>query len=316
MDARNKNEREEEDDDDFWFWQGSCGFGCADPSCGRGPLLFRRRREMARATAGKTKVGEEVMRGNGAAQAQERLRLVRGQAVWLLPAGGGSDSELDWFQGYMFLSDRGCTFSTSSTAPSADSPLNRQGNGKLDTPLGLLAQNQEVDECLACADGGYRRLNLSLFDWNHGAGRESRGGRVDGKNLGIINRDKAQVPRREDLGEADWTGGDMMHLAGPNVRMRPTRLLTGRSAVPYVTGLFAPLWDRIVASAAGAVPAAAAAAASTPHRERDPSDLLDNEDANSNCWDAPDSSRTPGVLDVLPDVAVVLGDMEVILDAD
>lgn len=105
----------------------------------------------------------------------------------------------------------------------------------------------------------------------------------------------------------------MMKLSGENVRMRPIQLLTGRSAAPYVTGLFASLWNRIVDHSAGYA---------DPKRlrgEREESNV-DGNDINSiksryGERDL-DANRLPNVLEVLPDVVVVWGDMEVILDTD
>jgi hypothetical protein len=172
----------------------------------------------------------------------------------------------DWFQGYLFLSDGG--------------DGTNDGSASKQKPLGLLARSLDVDECLACADGGYRRVSVRLYDWS--------GGQLGGAGGGAGQQ-------QHDLGAADWTGGDMMKLSGESVRMRPVRLLTGRSAAPYVTGLFGSLWKRIVE-------------ASSPPRSTDADAATGGKD--------PDTDRSPRVLDVLPDVAVVWGEMEVVVRAE
>jgi hypothetical protein len=174
----------------------------------------------------------------------------------------------DWFQGYLFLSDGG--------------DGTNDGSASKQKPLGLLARSLDVDECLACADGGYRRVSVRLYDWS---------GRQRGAGGGAGTTQEQQQQQQYDLGTADWTGGDMMKLSGECVRMRPVRLLTGRSAAPYVTGLFGSLWKRIVESSS---PRSTDADAATGGKD-------------------PDTDRSPSVLDVLPDVAVVWGEMEVVV---
>jgi hypothetical protein len=251
---------EDDDDDDFWLWnESSSCWSCSDPSCAR------RREEMSNGNNGAGVVFQRRRAGTGTGGQQpnaQMLRAVRGQAVWLLPT--ASASEVDWFQGYLL------------PPPSTSQGSAAEYNSK---PWGLLAQQVDIDECLACADGGYRRVSITLYDWN-------------GVGAGPLHEQPSHGQRRtkHKLGEADWTGGDMMKLLGSNVRMKPTQLLTGRAAVPFVTSLFSSLWKRIVAD----------------HQQALCNEEYDDEENHPPAHE---------VLDLLPDVAIVLGDMEVILPA-
>jgi hypothetical protein len=252
---RGEADEDDEDDDDFWLWNESTScWSCADPNCAR------RREEMSNGNNGTGAVFQRRRAGTGPDGQQpnaQMFRAVRGQAVWLLPT--ASTAEVDWFQGYLL-----------------PPPSTSQGSaaGHSSKPRGLLAQQVDIDECLACADGGYRRVSITLYDWN-------------GAGAGPSHEPPSHGQRRAQhtVGEADWTGGDMMKLLGSNVRMKPTQLLTGRAAVPYVTSLFSSLWKRIVAD----------------HQQE-----YDDEENHPPAHE---------VLHLLPDVAIVLGDMEVILPA-
>jgi hypothetical protein len=269
-DNKGRGDADDSDDDDFWMWNespSSC-WSCADPNC------LRRREEMKPSTG----VGFVFQRRRAGATTTgqphaEKFRAVRGQAVWLLPT--ASTSDVDWFQGYLIIPPP--TARDESTVPHK--------------PWGLLAHQVDIDECLACADGGYRRVSINMYDWS------GDGPTGPAQQQGRGN--KRTRPQR--LGEADWTGGDMMKLLGSNVRMRPTQLLTGRAAVPYVTGLFSSLWKRIAADHEQSSCEGYEGATGT------------DKDHNTNDNNNP---AVHEVLDLLPEVAIVLGDMEVILPVD
>jgi hypothetical protein len=97
-------------------------------------------------------------------------------------------------------------------------------------PWGMLAVQEEVDDCLSCADGGYRRLTLTVYppttDLKH---RAERGERSQCKIEGV-----------------SWTGGDMMSLHHPqHVDMEGQRVLTGTKALPILTKYFRGLVTRL-----------------------------------------------------------------------
>jgi hypothetical protein len=71
--------------------------------------------------------------------------------------------------------------------------------------------------------------------------------------------------------DVDWTGGDMMDLKGQDVSMQAEKILTGESAVPIVEGVFSGLMRRL--------------------RAQDDCEDMD-------------------VLQVFPDLAIVVGTME------
>jgi len=113
----------------------------------------------------------------------------QGTAVFLL-----HESNPEWFQGYFYY----------------------QGMSK---PWGLLAVQVEIDDCLQCALGGYRELELTVLPFE--------------------GRDK-QV-----LKNVQWTGGDMMRLNASMVQMEPTKLLTDQKAVPTVERVFGSLLTKL-----------------------------------------------------------------------
>jgi hypothetical protein len=100
----------------------------------------------------------------------------------------------EWFQGY-FLVDG------------------------LKKPWGLLAVQEDVDECLQCSDGGYRQIQLTVIPY----------------------------PQRKKVTwkEVEWTGGDMMKLSGPKIEFETERCLTGMKAVPLIEQYFSTLIQKL-----------------------------------------------------------------------
>jgi len=116
--------------------------------------------------------------------------------------------------------------------------------------MGMLAQQTDIDDCLACADGGYREISLQLF--------QKKGSKVT-----------------HTIPDIAWTGGDMMKLqagGGDTLLFETERLLTGKKAVPLVEQHFAGLIRKL---------------------QEEGEDLP--------------------VLEILPDVAVLLGNMRLSL---
>jgi hypothetical protein len=150
-------------------------------------------------------------------------RSFQGTAVFCL-----HEMNPSWFQGYFF-----------------------QGT----TTWGILCEQQEVDDCLQCADGGYRVLNVTLHTYSGG---------VDS-------------PEKIVIRNVEWTGGDMMRLlqAEGQLRMEPTQLYTAEKAVPLTKSLFKTLLRKL-------------------SHESDP-------------------DKEQQVLDILPDVAIIMGEMKVMV---
>lgn len=135
----------------------------------------------------------------------EQQELVQGLGVICM-----HDSDSTWFQGYFF-------------------PNQKEGMGTLgdiaslkqdcrQKPWGLLAVQDELDECLQCVDGGYRRISLTVCRF------PSR--------------------RKERLPNVEVTGGDMMRFEGETVLYEPHKLTTGPQAVPMVEDLFSDLLQK------------------------------------------------------------------------
>jgi hypothetical protein len=146
---------------------------------------------------------------------------IRGHAIFCM-----SDIDPTWVQGY-FLVDG------------------------IKKPWGLLAVTEELDECLQCVDGGYRRVTLTVFPF----------------------------PRKKVSYTVDWTGGDMMRLEGESVSMEPDRMLTGTKALPYVRKYFMNIIQKL------------------RDQQRNDNDGIEQQSGD--------------ILDMLPNIAVVMGPMKV-----
>ena len=119
--------------------------------------------------------------------------MISGTAIWCL-----HDLESSWWQGYFVAA--GSTM-----------------------PWGLLATLEDIDDCLACADGGYRRVTLTVYPK---CGPEK------------------QKPYK--IGGVDWTGGNMMNLYHPGqVEMTAQQLVTGNKAVGVVGKYFSNLVQQL-----------------------------------------------------------------------
>ena len=185
----------------------------------------------------------ESFDGLESGNSSEERSISEGKAMFCLP-------ELDsaWFQGYFTARDGGNTT-----------------NAK---PWGLLAmQNTDMDDCLQCADGGYRELSLRLC---RGQRRRDSG--------------TPDVAPKPDLilSNITWTGGDMAQWRGMHVTFDTERILTGSKAVPLVERYFGGLVKR----------------------------LRKSVEENS------DSDDEDPLLDLIPDVAIVLGTMRLSLPVD
>mmetsp|Transcript_20101 Transcript_20101/g.49344 ORF Transcript_20101/g.49344 Transcript_20101/m.49344 type:complete len:182 (+) Transcript_20101:421-966(+) len=83
-------------------------------------------------------------------------------------------------------------------------------------PWGILATKEEIDACMECDNGGYRRITVKVF---HAPSSNSSS-------------------QTTSLMGIDWTGGDMMRLSNDKVEMNTQRLLTGKDALPYLKQYF------------------------------------------------------------------------------
>lgn len=103
-------------------------------------------------------------------------------------------------------------------------------------PWGMLAVQEEVDDCMACCMGGYRRLTLTIYrrGQDNGIG-DTGGGKKDTKRS---NSSK--------ISGVEWTGGDMIALYhSQSVDMQAEILLTGKKALPVLNKYFQGLIARL-----------------------------------------------------------------------
>lgn len=158
-----------------------------DDECCTDPTCRRRRLDQTFTDVGKS--------GNG-----HSTETVCGKAIILL-----HDPQPDWFQGYLFFDE------------------DASSNGRDQRPWGLLAELQEIDECLYCSEGGYRVVQMTTYP---------PGSR------------KVQIPEL-----VEWTGGDMMLLRSRSaLSFQAQKVLAGKKAVPYVKGVFSSILRKLETS--------------------------------------------------------------------
>jgi len=114
-------------------------------------------------------------------EASQQQHVIKGIGIFCL-----HDIDATWFQGYFF--------------PEAT---------KTTKPIGLLATPREMDECVQCADGGYRELDLKVY----------------------LSKKKQIVP-------IICTGGDMMRmrpvsLSKVNIAFDAYIVYTGDKTIPF-----------------------------------------------------------------------------------
>jgi hypothetical protein len=138
------------------------------------------------------------------------------------------DTDTTWFQGYFIPTD-----------------YNRS-NLKV-KPIGILAVQRDVDECIQCADGGYRELDLTVYNSNNTM--EPSGSKR--KNTSASPPSSTTVP-------VICTGGDMLRMrtmpkVSPTttnnnkdesdfkIKFDATTIYTGTKTIPYLKTYFASL---------------------------------------------------------------------------
>ena len=115
--------------------------------------------------------------------------LLQGQAMFCW-----HEIDPSWFQGYFLCRGR--------------------------IPIGILAEQTEVDECLECADGGYHELKLKFSNISPG-------------KVGFT------------LQDVTWTGGDMMQLQSEDIEFETERFISGKAAVAVMEKHFGSLVKRL-----------------------------------------------------------------------
>jgi hypothetical protein len=101
------------------------------------------------------------------------LRTIHGQVVFCL-----HEYNPQWFQGYFVPK-----------------------TGSIKKPWGLLAQQEEIDECLACSDGGYRRISLTIYRPKMNTGTNDS--TVPSSTTRATSNDNTFT-----IQSIDWTGGE------------------------------------------------------------------------------------------------------------
>lgn len=166
------------------------------------------------------------------------------------PGGGASDRDESkiWFQGRFFPSAatggmarrRNNSPTSVSSKTVAATPSTTSANA---TSWGLLAVQKEIlGECLCCADGGYRQLDITFI-------RQQKTGAFSRKEK------KVRWVARDVL----WTGGNMMALSTdlynlpgsslsteePGVKFEPRKLMEGERAMRVAAKCFPAMTKRL-----------------------------------------------------------------------
>ncbi|CAJ1894256.1 unnamed protein product [Cylindrotheca closterium] len=169
-----------------------------------------------------------------------------------------------WFQGYFLETALG----NSSTIDDEDSSNMTMIQSRSRRPWGLLATKEEIDECMECENGGYRRITVKVF---HTPSSNSSSQSTSMKGI-------------------DWTGGDMMRLSNDKVEMNTQRLLTGKDALPYLKQYFMGMLRKL-------------------------QQACQEDDTVRHDIDK-DKNETSKMFELLPDVAVLVGKMSIVLSQD
>jgi hypothetical protein len=85
-------------------------------------------------------------------------------------------------------------------------------------PWGILAVQTELEDCLACSDGGFRRISITVY------------------------------PPSSDpitLEAVDWTGGDLIHLSHEQLKVESNRIWTGEASLHLIEKYFMGLVRRM-----------------------------------------------------------------------
>jgi len=177
----------------------------------------------------------------------EELQKVAGRAVFFIhdprPDGDSSDSKDEskiWFQGRFFPTVAG----QATTNNRRDSPTSvssdRVAPNMTNNSWGLLAvQNEIIDECLTCSEGGYREMDLTF---------------IRPKAASTMSRKEKKV--RWVAEDVVWTGGNMMSLTSdpyspslsndePGVRFEPQKLMEGDRAMEVAKKYFPAMVKRL-----------------------------------------------------------------------
>jgi len=249
---------------------------CDDPSCrrggGGGPRYFGHEQRPLEEGGGTlaVAVGGGGVDNSNAGSANTGIAVAKGRAIFLL-----HEPDPGWFQGYLFFDSEGGGIGSGSWGNGSSGHNNKK------KPWGLLAQQVTLDECLQCAEGGYRQIKLTVYPYGDGAD-DGSGNKNEGR--------RQRQPRKFIKNDVEWFGGDMVRLQGPEVRMRAERLATGRDAVPYVERVF----EGLLRAARG-------------RRQRV------GGGGGEKTQEETDDVEGDGVLDLMPDCAVVIGEMELAL---
>ncbi len=102
-------------------------------------------------------------------------------------------------------------------------------------PWGMLAVREEVDDCMACCEGGYRRLTLTIY--HRGQDKQSSL-QNETKFVQNTNGGKKDMKRSNSckISGVEWTGGDMIALYHKeSVDMQAEILLTVSDASVQVS---------------------------------------------------------------------------------
>mmetsp|Transcript_29997 Transcript_29997/g.72794 ORF Transcript_29997/g.72794 Transcript_29997/m.72794 type:complete len:364 (+) Transcript_29997:108-1199(+) len=231
-----------------------------------------------------TKLQTSATSNNGTSTSINRnnnTKIVHGHAIFCL-----HDWNPSWIQGYFLPSSSSSSSSPSSLMKDTRSTL-FGGNCVTTTPFDkalvkpwrMLGVQEEIDECLECADGGYRRLTLTVY---HDTSPAISSAATTAADAGTTKRPRKKTKTTKFHG-VEWTGGDMMDLYDVDNKldmMKADKLLTGHQCLRPLNKYFGGLIS---------------------HLRRQ---CLQNDGENGD-----DDKDDFDVLEFLPNLAIVIGSM-------
>jgi hypothetical protein len=258
---------------------------CRDANCGQNYSVGTA--AAAAAAAGiytmSTEIDETTAQPPPTITNRQRQQFWRGKVYFCLP-----DPDCDWFQGYFFPQSNSLLLSDDSTKSANDSLY-----------FGLLGRVLEMDDCLQCDAGGYRHVSLQFTPFPKAAAAPASQ-RISSFTISPIT----------------WTGSDMMVLrtvdttdaSSNRLCMEATTVSSGGEAHRLMRRLFGSLIARL--RKVDAATAGATCAAADPPR-RSPNTAADAATTAYHHQPSGDNHVEHEIAQLMPQVAVVMGTMQV-----
>mmetsp|Transcript_28855 Transcript_28855/g.42740 ORF Transcript_28855/g.42740 Transcript_28855/m.42740 type:complete len:369 (+) Transcript_28855:192-1298(+) len=221
------------------------------------------------------------------------------------------DTSTSWFQGY-FVPKHG----TTAQNRRQQEPILL---GKTSKPLGILAIERDTDECVQCADGGYRELDITItsFMSKNNNNNTAKNGSNDNKRRATFTAvcTGGDMMRMRSCNNREFCDGSSSSIDGSSVtasdgggdvafKFDADKVLTGWKAIKYLDAYFKPLIQK----------QRNALVLEFKNQQQSQGKGEEQQQAGSSTSSSVAQQELEkiyamGTLELLPDCAIVLGDM-------